>query len=84
MVISLSEKIISYVLVVVSIGKEFDVLNKIKDLPGITEAVVVYGEYDLVVRIEADNMKVIDNVVTSIRNIPSVLRTVTLIGYVKQ
>jgi len=84
MVISLSEKIVSYVLVVVSIGKEFDVLNKIKDLPGITEAVVVYGEYDLVVRIEADNMKVIDNVVTSIRNIPSVLRTVTLIGYVKQ
>ncbi|RLG81638.1 MAG: Lrp/AsnC family transcriptional regulator [Thermoprotei archaeon] len=81
---SLSEKIVSYVLVVVSIGKEFDVLNKIKDLPGITEAVVVYGEYDLVVRIEADNMKVIDNVVTSIRNIPSVLRTVTLIGYVKQ
>jgi len=78
------EKIVSYVLIVVSIGKEFDVLNKIRDLPGVTEAVVVYGEYDLVVRIEADNMKVIDNVVTSIRNIPSVLRTVTLIGYVKQ
>ena len=78
------EKIVSYVLIVVSIGKEFDVLNKIRDLLGVTEAVVVYGEYDLVVRIEADNMKVIDNVVTSIRNIPSVLRTVTLIGYVKQ
>ncbi len=78
------EKIVSYVLIVVSIGKEFDVLNKIRDLPGVTEAVVVYGEYDLVVRIEADNMKVIDNVVTSIRNIPSVLRTVTLIGYVEQ
>ena len=84
MVIVMPEKIVSYVLIVVSIGKEFDVLNKIRDLPGVTEAVVVYGEYDLVVRIEADNMKVIDNVVTSIRNIPSVLRTVTLIGYVEQ
>lgn len=77
------EKIVSYVLIVVSIGKEFDVYDKIRRLSGVTEAVVVYGEYDLVVRIEADSMKVIDDIVTSIRKIPSVLRTVTLIGYVK-
>ncbi len=75
------EKIVSYVLIVVSIGREFDVLEKIKGLEGVTEAVVVYGEYDIVVRIETDSMKLIDKVVTSIRSIPSVLRTVTLIGY---
>jgi len=80
----LAEKIVSYVLVVVSIGREFEVVEKIRGLEGVTEAIVVYGEYDVVVRIEADSMKVIDKVVTSIRNIPSVLRTVTLIGYTPQ
>ncbi len=75
------DKIIAYVLIVTSIGKEFDVLDKVNGLPGVTEAVIVYGEYDVVVRVEVDSMKEVDRVVTAIRNIPSVLRTVTLIGY---
>ena len=75
------DSIVAYVLVVVSIGREFDVLDRIKRLEGITEAVVVYGEYDIVVRLEAGSMKEVDRVVTAIRSIPSVLRTVTLIGY---
>ncbi len=75
------DSIVAYVLVVVSIGREFDVLDRIKRLEGITEAVVVYGEYDIVARLETGSMKEVDRVVTAIRSIPSVLRTVTLIGY---
>ncbi|WFO75049.1 Lrp/AsnC ligand binding domain-containing protein [Desulfurococcaceae archaeon MEX13E-LK6-19] len=74
------EKLIAYVLVVTSIGREHDVVKEVEKMDGVTEAVIVYGEYDVVVRIETNKFKEIDKIVTKIRSLPQVLRTVTLIG----
>ncbi len=77
----MGERILAYVLIVTSIGREYEVIEKIKDMEGVTEAVPVYGEYDVIVRIEASDIKTIDKTVTKIRSLPMVLRTVTLIGH---
>ncbi len=74
------EKIVAYVILVVEVGKEYDVLDKLKSLEGITEARVVYGEYDIIVRMEVNSIKMLERLVMNIRRIKGVLRSVTLIS----
>ncbi len=78
------ERVVAFILVVTEIGKEYDVAKKISDIARNTgvdaEAHVVYGEYDVAVKVTADTLKKIDRFVTSIRSLPGVLRTVTLIA----
>lgn len=75
---------VAFILVVTEIGKEYDVAKKITGIAGDAgvdaEAHVVYGEYDVAVKVTADTLKKIDKFVTSIRSLPGVLRTVTLIA----
>jgi len=72
--------VVIYVLVVTEIGKEYEVRGAIEKIKGVTEARAVYGEFDLVARIETPSLKELDEVVTEIRKIPSIIRTVTLIS----
>ena len=78
------ERVVAFVLCVTEIGKEYEVVEKIKSIAGKVgveaEAYVVYGEYDVAVKIVADSLKKIDKAVTMIRSIPSIMRTVTLIA----
>ena len=70
----------AYILLLVDIGKEYEVARRIKQLEGISEVKVVYGEYDIVVRVAVDSLRKLDKVVTSIRSIPHVIRSITLIA----
>ncbi len=72
----------AYVLLTVEIGKEYDIAREIRnlDVNAKIDADVVYGEYDLVIRLEAENLKAVDKAVTKIRSMPGVLKTVTLIA----
>jgi len=75
------EKIQAYVLVNTEIGQEHLVANQIIQLtPEVLKVVVTYGQYDLVVEIEADSLRRLDEIITAIRRIPGVKSTVTLIG----
>jgi len=74
------EKIVAYILMLVDIGKEYSVAEKVKQLNGVSEVKVVYGEYDVVVRVEVDSLKKLDKVVTSIRSIPHIIRSITLVS----
>jgi len=65
---------------VTDIGKEHEILNQLSKIKGVTEARTVYGEFDLIARVEAGDMRTLDNAVTQIRKIGSVIRTVTLIS----
>jgi DNA-binding Lrp family transcriptional regulator len=73
-------QVVAYVLVVTDVGKEFDVVQKLLQIKGVTEARVVYGEFDVIARVEADALKAIDPAVSTVRKIPNVIRTVTLIS----
>ncbi|MGD0550546.1 MAG: Lrp/AsnC ligand binding domain-containing protein [Candidatus Bathyarchaeia archaeon] len=70
----------SYLLLLVDVGKEHGVAKELRRLPGITEAQVVYGEYDVVARIELGDVMLMDETVTMARKLPGVTRTSTLIS----
>ena len=70
----------SYLLLLVDVGKEHSVAKELRKLPGITEAQVVYGEYDVVARIELGDVTLMDETVTMARKLPGVARTSTLIS----
>ena len=72
--------LVSYLLLLVDVGKEHSVAKVLRRLPGITEAQVVYGEYDVVARIELGDVMLMDETVTMARKLPGVTRTSTLIS----
>jgi DNA-binding Lrp family transcriptional regulator len=72
--------LVSYLLLLVDVGKEHSVAKELRRLPGITEAQVVYGEYDIVARIELGDVMLMDETVTMARKLPGVTRTSTLIS----
>lgn len=77
---NLSTQVISYVLLVTEVGKEYEVVQELKKIKGVEEVKAVYGEFDIVSRIEGADLKAMDEAVTKLRKIPGVIRTVTLIS----
>ncbi|NLE05405.1 MAG: Lrp/AsnC family transcriptional regulator [Crenarchaeota archaeon] len=70
----------AYILINVEGGKEDVVLSQIKKIPGIEQAFVAYGVYDLIIKVKADTMKILKDVVTDkIRQINQVKSTLTLL-----
>ncbi|AWR93347.1 Lrp/AsnC ligand binding domain-containing protein [Acidianus brierleyi] len=69
-----------YVLLITSIGKETDIVNDLKRIQGVKEATPVYGEYDIVVEIEAPTLEELNKVISQIRRNSNIIRTVTLIS----
>ncbi|MEM3517073.1 MAG: Lrp/AsnC ligand binding domain-containing protein [Candidatus Bathyarchaeia archaeon] len=69
-----------YMLINTQAGKEREVVKEAKKFPGITEAKVVYGEYDVVIRIELNDFSILSETVTLIRKISGITKTVTLIS----
>ena len=57
--------------------KVYDSLSKVKEIEGIRE---VFGEYDMIARIEAKNIKDMRSIIiTRVRSVPGVNSTTTLI-----
>ncbi|MBO3839513.1 MAG: Lrp/AsnC ligand binding domain-containing protein [Thermoproteota archaeon] len=69
----------AYLLIVCEVGLEKDVEEAIRRVESVTNVDVVYGEYDIIVTVEVNDIKQLDNVVTQIRRIKGVLRTMTLL-----
>ena len=68
------------VLVRLQAGKETQALAKIKEVKGISHVSAVYGRWDLVVDIEADDLPMMSRlVVDKLRSIPGVFATETLV-----
>ncbi|MCY0884080.1 MAG: Lrp/AsnC ligand binding domain-containing protein [Acidianus infernus] len=70
----------AYILLITSIGKELDVVNDVKKLNGVKDATPVYGEYDVVVEVEAPDLNELNRIINQIRRNSSIIRTVTLIS----
>jgi DNA-binding Lrp family transcriptional regulator len=68
------------VLIRLSAGKEKSALAKIKDTKGVSHVSGVYGRWDLICDVEADDLPSMTNVVVNkLRAIPGVASTETLI-----
>ncbi len=73
-------KVTSYVLVVTEVGKEHEVVQELLTIEGVTVAQTVYGEFDVITKVECDNLKDLDAAITKIRKIAGIIRTMTLIS----
>ena len=62
------------------VGDEHDVADELKRFPGVTDVQVVYGEYDVIARVELSDLALLDEIVTMARKLPGVTRTSTLIS----
>jgi DNA-binding Lrp family transcriptional regulator len=70
----------AYVLINYEIGTERNILNKLKNVPGVVEVSEVNGVYDIVVKIDSDNLDSLKETITQhIRTIDSIRSTMTLI-----
>tara|TARA_B100000700_G_scaffold93499_1_gene105540 strand:+ start:611 stop:844 length:234 start_codon:yes stop_codon:yes gene_type:complete len=70
---------IGYVLINVEPGSEYEVYNSASELPFVVDTNLLFGDHDLILKIEAESMGVIARlVVDNIRSIDGVLNTKTL------
>ncbi|MCS7138568.1 MAG: Lrp/AsnC ligand binding domain-containing protein [Crenarchaeota archaeon] len=69
----------AYLLIVCEVGLERDIEEAIRNVEKVTNVDIVYGEYDIIATVEVNDIKQLDNVVTQIRHIKGVLRTMTLL-----
>ena len=72
---------IGFVLINVSPAHEHDVYNKLSKIPQIVELHPLFGEYDLIAKIDANDFEELDTIIVNkIRSITGVLDTKTLTG----
>ncbi len=68
------------VLINTNIGAEEEVMNELLKIEGISEAYIVYGVYDIVVKIKAPSTETLKEIISSkIRKISNVRSTLTMI-----
>ncbi len=81
LVLKVIEMGVIYILLMTEAGAEHEVAEKISKMENVTEAHVTYGEWDLVIRVEIDEVgKKLDELVTKIRRTKGVIKSMTLIS----
>lgn len=70
----------AWVLINTVIGKEHQALTEIRKIPGVKEAHIVTGQYDIMLLIEANTMKQLEDIISwNIRRHNTVCNTVTMV-----
>ena len=77
-----TDSVLAYSLINVEHGADEEVLAKLIELDGVTEASLVYGKYDIHCRIEVETMDQLKQVIANMRKM-RVITTETLITYEK-
>lgn len=72
---------VGYVLVNVSPGQEYQAFQTIKELENVSDATLLFGDYDIIIKLEAESLGIIaKTVVDTIRLVPGVTGSKTLAG----
>ena len=70
---------IVYVLITCDVGFEEPVINQLKTIDLVKEVIGVMGTYDMIVKLESENLEDFQSVMTlKIRKIPNIRTTLTL------
>jgi DNA-binding Lrp family transcriptional regulator len=73
--------VIAFVLITTKPGAEKEVYDCLKDIPEVTELHPIFGEYDLIIKLNSENADNIGNlVVQKIRILEGITDTKTFIG----
>ena len=69
----------AYVLITCDLGFDVEIIDEIKQLEEVKEAHGIFGAYDIIVKLESDNVENLKDVITwKIRKLSSVRSTLTL------
>ena len=69
----------AYVLIGCELGYENEVVSKLREIKGVKKATITYGDYDIVVEVEAPSESQMDKLVTkTIRQLPNIRSTITV------
>ncbi len=68
----------AYVLISCMMGQEHQTLEQIKSITQIKTAIITYGEYDIVAKIQADTPEELAQVSSQLRQIQKIRSTITL------
>jgi uncharacterized protein with GYD domain len=68
----------TYILLSCSVGAEHEALEQLRTLAEVKDAIMTYGDYDIVAKIEADSEQQMDKLISSIRQLQKIRSTVTL------
>ncbi len=69
----------AYVLLKVSSGTERETCSAMGKYPSVSQVSMIYGEYDILAEVQAEDMQELDSVIDKIRTISSVTFTSTLV-----
>ncbi len=70
----------AYVLINCDLGSEEEIINELKSIPEVVEVNGVYGVYDVIAKVQSDNMERLREIITwKIRKIEKVRSTLTMI-----
>ncbi len=73
----------AYILINVETGSEVEVLESLRKIENVREAHGVYGVYDVIARVEAENMERLKEIITwKIRRLDKVRSTLTMMVYI--
>lgn len=73
--------VVAYVLLIVKPGDESNVAEKLKKKKEVKDVSVVYGEYDIIAKVEMPNMEGLQNfLIKEIRAMDEIERTSTMIS----
>ncbi len=71
---------IAFILINAETGKENDVTMSLKKIPEVKDVYMVYGVYDIIARVETENMEKLKDVINlKIRRVDMVNSTLTMI-----
>ena len=71
---------LAYVLIALDSAKEQQIYEEVKDMEGIKDAHMLFGEWDMVAKLELENPEALSAfVIQNIRSIPGVRLTSTMI-----
>jgi DNA-binding Lrp family transcriptional regulator len=71
----------AFILINTDVAKEESVMNALKELPEVVSVHLVYGIYDLIVKVRADTLDELKQGVTGkLRNVEDIRSTMTMIA----
>ncbi len=72
---------VAFVLINCELGSEDKIIESIKEISGVIEVVGTYGAYDMIVKVETDNVEKLRETITwKIRKIDKIRSTLTLMN----
>ena len=80
MEVNLLADTIAFILIEIASGEEYKFVNDVRDLKEVSEAYIVYGAWDIIVRVQTEGMGELNSVVLKIRKMAGVKRSATLIA----